>query len=609
MRLSVLFPRTLRSAPAETEVVGHQLLLRAGYVRQLGSGIFSALPLGTRALRRIEAIVREEMDAIGGQEVLLPVVHPAEIWQQSGRWQSVGEELVRFHDRGGRDMVLAMTHEEVITDLAHREITSYRQLPLCLYQSQTKFRDEPRPRAGLIRTREFTMKDAYTLDVDEAGLQLQYGRHYTAYHRIFTRCGLTDLLAVEADPGMMGGTVAHEFMYLSPIGEDVIAVCQGCGDAANRQVARFRKPTPPAEAPAPIERVATPGASTIADLTRLLGIGAEGTAKVVFYTATLATADPGTAAPAPDRSDGPAEVLVMALVRGDMEVEETKLSHLIGADGLRPAEPERIRAVGAEPGYASPVGIRRQGVVVAVDDLVAASPNLVAGANAVDVHLRNVNVGRDFEPDRVGDIAAAQDGAACTRCGAGLRLRRGIEVGNIFQLGTRYSAAMDASYSDAAGALHPIVMGSYGIGIGRILASVAEAHHDDRGLVWPLAIAPFPVHLVRLGGDLPQVAGAATALVDALAARGVEVLDDDRDLAPGVKFADADLLGMPLRVTASPRSLAAGGLELRRRDRDRAVVVPQSEAAAAVRRELEQLADEERARVQSPRYGDRPLPD
>ncbi|HVA21055.1 MAG TPA: proline--tRNA ligase [Candidatus Micrarchaeia archaeon] len=604
MRLSVLFPRSLRGTPAETDVVGHQLLLRAGYVRQLSAGIFSALPLGTRALHRIEAIVREEMDAIGGQEVLLPVVQPAEIWQQSGRWQSVGEEMVRFQDRAGRDMVLAMTHEEVVTDLARREITSYRQLPLCLYQIQTKFRDEPRPRAGLIRTREFAMKDSYTLDVDLLGLQAQYARHFTAYHRIFTRCGLTDLLAVDADPGMMGGTVTHEFMYLSPIGEDILVVCERCDVAANRQVARFAKPTPAAEEPAPLAMVATPGAATIASLTRTLRIGPERTAKVVLFAAALgAPAEPAPAEGAPRAGARTSpEVLVMALVRGDMEVEETKLSNLIGARWLRPAELERIRAAGVEPGYASPVGLRREGMVVAVDDLVAASHNLVAGANQEGFHLRNVNLGRDFEADVVGDIAAAAEGAACPRCGAPLHLRRGVEVGNTFQLGTHFSQPMGATYSDAEGALHPIVMGCYGIGMGRILACVAEAHRDDRGLRLPLAVAPFPVHLVRLGGAHAEVGATADALAAALEADGIEVLDDDRDVAPGVKFADADLLGMPLRVTVSPRSLAAGGVELRRRDGEATEVVAAGEAAATVRDRLAALREEGRTVVQSPEY-------
>jgi len=600
VRLSALFPRSLRSAPAETDVAGHQLLLRAGYVRQLGAGIFSALPLGTRALHRIEAVVREEMDAIGGQEVILPVVHPAEIWQQSGRWQAIGEELVRFRDRGGRDMVLAMTHEEVITDLARREITSYRQLPLCLYQLQTKFRDEPRPRAGLLRTREFVMKDSYTLDTDLAGLAVQYARHYTAYHRIFSRCGLTDLLAVEADPGMMGGTVTHEFMFLTPIGEDVLVVCGHCGLAANRQVARFAKPTPAAEAPGAVERVATPGAATIADLAVSLGIGPERTAKAVFFVAGLPPTDPGGDPTGP----GAREVLVMAVVRGDMEVEETKLANLIGARWLRAADAERIRACGAEPGYASPVGIRRDAVVVAADELIAASPNLVAGANVAGYHLRNVNCGRDYEPDRVGDIAAASDGAPCPRCGSPVRLSRGVELGNIFQLGTRYSEPMGATYGDAQGGLHPIVMGSYGIGIGRILACVAEAHRDERGLRFPLAVAPFPVHLVRLGAASEAVDRTADQLVAELAAAGVGVLDDDRDVAPGVKFADADLLGMPLRVTVSPRSVAAGGAELRRRDATATTVA--SDPAGAVQAALATLRAEAEATVQSPPYPDPP---
>jgi prolyl-tRNA synthetase len=590
MRVSHLFGETLRAAPAEAEVEGHRLLLRAGYVRQLAAGVFSYLPLGHRSMKKIEQIIREEMDAIGGQEITMPVVHPAELWQESGRWHDIGEELVRFKDRAGRDLVLGMTHEEVVADLARREIRSYRQLPVLLYQIQTKFRDEPRPRAGLIRVREFTMKDSYSLDADEAGLERQYRHHYTAYFRIFSRCGLARVIAVRADTGMMGGKLAHEFIFLTDIGEDTVVRCDACGEAANLQVARFRKPEPAPEPPGPLQKVATPGASTIQALAQFLGVPESRTAKVVFFLATVPAEPTGR----PERTR---QVLVMALVRGDMEVNETKLSNAIRARRLRPATPEEIRATGAEPGFASPIGVDRSAMLVVVDDLVARSPNLVSGANEPDYHYLNVNAGRDYQPDVVADIATAFAGAGCPRCGAPLRLARGVEVGNIFQLGTRYSEALGATYLDATGQARPIVMGSYGIGVGRLLACVAEAHHDERGLKLPVTVAPYEVHLVRLGREERDVESQADELYRALQAAGLEVLYDDREASPGVKFADADLIGLPLRVTVSPRSLAAGGIELKRRDQEQPRIVPHEDAITAVHEAVQQLKLEAAARV------------
>ncbi len=595
MRMSRLFGETLRAAPAEAEVESHRLLLRAGYVRQLGAGIFSYLPLGHRAMKKIERIIREEMDAIGGQELTMPMVHPAELWQESGRWYELGEELVRLKDRAGRDLVLGMTHEEVVADLARREIHSYRQLPVLVYQIQTKFRDEPRPRAGLIRVREFTMKDSYSLDADEAGLERQYRNHYTAYFRIFSRCGLHDILAVHADAGMMGEMLAHEFIFLTDIGEDTLARCEACGEAANLQVARFRKPEPVSEPPGPLQKVATPGASTIQALAQYLGVPESRTAKVVFFTATVS-------AEAPGQPGGTRQVLVMALVRGDMEVNETKLSNAIQARRLRPATPEEIRATGAEPGFASPIGVDRSAMLVVVDDLVARSPNLVSGANEPDYHYLNVNAGRDYQPDVVADIATAFAGAGCPRCGAPLRLARGVTVGNIVKLGTRYSEALGATYLDAAGQTRPIVMGSYGIGVGRLLACVAEAHHDERGLKLPVTVAPYEVHLVRLGREEQDVESQADELYRALQAAGLEVLYDDREASAGVKFADADLIGLPLRVTISPRSLAAGGIELKQRDRDAVRVVPHEDAISAVHEAVQQLKLEAAARVMDVPY-------
>ncbi len=579
MRLSGLFGETLRAAPADVEVESHRLLLRGGFVRALAAGIFSYLPLGVRVLRKIEAVIREEMEAIGGQEIIMPVVHPAELWQRSGRWYDIDQELVRFTDRAERDMVLAMTHEEVVADLARSEVRSYRNLPRLVYQIQTKFRDDPRPRAGLIRVREFTMKDSYSLDADAAGLEEQYRNHYRAYVRIFQRVGLADVIAVAADPGMMGGRMAHEFMYLAEIGEDTLVLCDHCGYAANRQAAHFRKPTPPVEPGRPVEKVATPGADTIATLARFLDVPESRTAKVVFFTAQVAGASVRESR----------EVLVMGLVRGDMSLHEAKLANAVKARTLRPATVPEIRAAGAVPGFASPIGVDRGSMRVVVDDLLAVSPNLVSGANEEGYHLRNVNVGRDFVPDVVADIADVFEGAPCPHCGMPLRLARGVEVGNIFQLGTRYAEALGATYLDAEGRTRPIFMGSYGIGVDRLMACVAEAHHDERGLRWPITVAPYGVHLVLLAGREADVRTKADALYDESSQAGLEVLYDDRDASAGVKFADADLIGVPLRLTVSGRSLQQGGVEVKRRDRDEVQVIPLAEAVPAARAELNRL--------------------
>ena len=560
MRMSKLFSRTLRETPAEAEIPSHQLLLRAGFIRQLAAGIFSYLPLAKRSLTKIENIIRQEMDAIGGQEVSMPVVHPAEIWKETGRWYEIDAEMGRFQDRSGRDMVLAMTHEEVVADLVRGEVHSYRQLPLMIYHVQTKWRDDPRPRAGLIRVREFTMKDSYSLDADFEGLDVQYRAHYQAYFNIFHRCGLP-VIAVKSDVGMMGGKLAHEFMYLAPVGEDTLMLCEGCGYSANRQVAVFQKPILPYEEPLPVEEVATPEMKTIADLAEFLNIPESQTAKAVFLIATI-----------PEGEDT-REQFVFAVLRGDMELNENKLVNAIKAQALRPAMEDEIIAVGAVPGYASPLGL--EDVLVVVDDIIPDSPNLVAGANQEGYHLRNVNYGRDYQADIVVDIAAAQDGDACPNCGAKMKAQRGIEVGNIFKLGTRYSEAMGAEFLDADGESKPVVMGSYGIGSGRTLACVAEEYHDDDGLVLPVSVAPYQVHLVLLTGKGDEEpSDVAERLYLDLQAAGVEVLFDDRQESPGVKFNDADLIGLPIRVTVSQRSLKAGGVEFKRRDQaDRRVIL------------------------------------
>ena len=443
MRMSKLFFQTLREVPTEAEVISHQLMLRAGLVRQVAAGIFDYLPLGLRVKHKIEQIMREEMDAIDGQEVTMPVVQPAELWQRSGRWYEIGDDMARLKDRNGRDYCLGMTHEEVITELVARTVNSYRQLPFMLYQIQTKFRDEPRPRAGLIRVREFTMKDAYSFHTDFADLDAYYPKVYQAYFNIFRRCGL-DVMAVESDTGMMGGTMAHEFMAVTPIGEDTLLLCDACGYTANRQIATFVKPTPDAEAALPLAEVATPGTATIAALAAFLDIPESRTAKAIFMVAEI------------EGEDGKfSEQFVFAVVRGDMELNETKLTNAVKAQRLRPATADEISAIGAEPGYGSPIGIDRSKVMLVVDDLVAASPNLVAGANKDGCHFTNVNYGRDYPAaDLVTDMVAAGDGHGCPVCGP-LRSVRGVEVGNIFKLGTKYSVAMGATYLDENGARGP----------------------------------------------------------------------------------------------------------------------------------------------------------
>jgi prolyl-tRNA synthetase len=547
MRLSHLFFTTLRDDPSEAEMPSHRLLLRAGYVRQLGAGIYSLLPLGFRVNQRVEQVIREELNAIGGQEMEMPVVHPADLWRETGRYDAIGPEMARFKDRGDRDMVLAMTHEEVVADLLRDIVRSYRQLPFIVYHFQTKFRDEPRSRGGLVRVREFVMKDSYSCDRDEAGLDAAYWAHHRAYTRIFERLGLK-AIPVSSDPGMMGGSLAHEFMSLNPAGEDVLVLCEACGYAANRQVAPTVADEPTAEAPLPVEEIATPDTTTIDALARLLDVPTSRTAKAVFMVT----------------GDGR---FVVAIVRGDYDLNETKLVNAIKATGgLRPAQVEEITARGMQPGYGSPIGARD--AVVVVDELVAKSPNLVAGANRPGYHLRNTNPGRDYAPDVVADISNVREGDHCPNGDGTVILRNGIEVGNIFKLGTKYTEALGAEYLGEDGERHPIVMGSYGIGLGRNVACIVEDHHDEKGIVWPAEVAPYPAHLVTLGANKdPRVTEVAERLHQLAADAGParEILYDDRVESPGVKFADADLLGMPWILTVSPRSLEAGGIEVKDR--------------------------------------------
>ncbi|MBU0704546.1 MAG: proline--tRNA ligase [Chloroflexi bacterium] len=585
MRMSELFGQTLRQPPAGTQIASHQLLVQAGFIRQLGAGIFSYLHLARRSMTKIENILRDEMNAIGGQEITMPVIHPADVWKETGRWYQIGSEMGRFYDKNDHDMVLAMTHEEVIADLVRTEIHSHKQLPRLLYHIQTKWRDDPRPRAGLIRVREFTMKDSYSLDTDWEGLDTQYRAHYQAYFDIFHRCGLS-VATVKSDVGMMGGKLAHEFMYLTPIGEDTLIICDECEYMANRQIAKFKKPVPVKENPKPIDKVATPGITTIKELAEFLNVPDSKTAKAVFRIATATEGQEDV------------EKFLFAIVRGDMDVNETKLTNAVGAKSLRPARDDEIQAVGAVPGYASPIGIK--GVVVIVDDLIPDSPNLVAGANEEGYHLLNVNYGRDYLADVVEDIVMAEDGYACPDCGAAMHSSKGVEVGNIFKLGSRYSESMGCTFSDKDGQDKPVIMGSYGIGVGRLLACVAEEYHDEQGIIWPISVAPYHVYLVALPGGEE----AAEQLYADLQSANVEVLYDDREERAGVKFNDADLIGIPIRLTVSKRSLEAGGVELKLRRSSERTVIPKDEMLSRITDQIEALEAEIAGRVVAVVYND-----
>jgi prolyl-tRNA synthetase len=580
MRMSGLFGRTLREAPADAEMISHQLLLRAGMIRLLGAGIYTLMPLGWRVQFKLQDIMRQEMNAVGGQELLMPVVHPAEVWQASGRWDVVDETLLRFRDRTGHDMVLAMTHEEVIADLLGREIDSYRRLPAMVYHIQTKFRDERRPRGGLIRVREFVMKDAYSLHADAGDLEAFYPKMLRAYQSIFARCDIEPLM-VEADSGMMGGSASHEFMLLNERGEDDVVTCDSCSYAANAEHATFGKAEQPRTPLQPLAEVATPGCTTIQEVAQFIGVPASQTLKAVFFS-----------------TEGQEPQLIFALIRGDLEVNEAKLSRAVGGRALRRATDQEIRAAGAVPGYASPLAVRAGQALVIADDSIYLGNNFVAGANREGYHVTGVNPGRDFEPDTVADIALARPGDRCPRCGTTappsgspgttgrLQIKRGIELGHCFKLGTRYTLPANITYLDTDGQEQHIVMGSYGIGIGRLLAAVVETHHDEHGIRWPVAVAPYTIHLVSLVRTQEQTA-QADALYETLARAGLEVLYDDRaELSAGVKFNDADLIGCPLRLTFSQRNLQRGSIEAKLRTSDTREMVPLDGIVAYARERL-----------------------
>ncbi|WP_426450162.1 proline--tRNA ligase [Paenibacillus sp. S-38] len=560
MKQSTLFLPTLREVPAEAETASHRLMLRAGLIRPLAAGIYSYLPLGRKVLRKVEELIRREMEEAGAQEVLLPAMQPAELWRESGRYAVYGPELIRLTDRHGREFALGPTHEEVITTLVRDEIGSYRRLPLTLYQIQTKFRDERRPRFGLLRGREFLMKDAYSFDTDEAGLDLTYWRMEEAYHRIMKGCGLR-YRAVEADSGSIGGEGGtHEFMALAAIGEDTVISCTACDYAANLEKAEAAWTAPEApvrEVPA-AERWHTPGVRTIAELTERLGDEANHLLKTLIYLA-----------------DGqPAAVVV----RGIHEVNEAKVRAALGAEVLELADAETTqRVTGAPVGFAGPVGLQ---VPLLVDREAAALAEGITGANEADWHLRHVVPGRDFTLERAGDYRNVREDDACPRCGGALEGHRGIEVGHVFKLGTKYSAKLGAVFTDETGEERPMIMGCYGIGVSRILSAVVEQHHDEQGIVWPQGLAPFDVHLIPLAQEGAS-AELASRLYAGLRSKGADVLLDDRAERPGVKFKDADLIGLPVRIVIG-RDAAEGLVEYKERCSKDAVKLTVEEAMERV---------------------------
>lgn len=534
MRLSKAYFRTLRETPAEAEISSHILLMRAGMIRKLASGIYGFLPLGWRSLGKIEQIVREEMDAKGGQEILMSAVQPAELWQESGRWYGYGPELWRIKDRNGRDFCLGPTHEEIFTDIVRNDINSYRQLPLNLYQIQTKYRDEARPRFGLLRTREFIMKDSYSFDKDADGLEKSYMDMYDAYEKIFTRCGL-EFRPVEADNGAIGGSKSHEFTALSAVGESEIVYCESCDMAATSERATCVDDPASDAAMYEPEKVYTPGTKTIEDVAAYLGLDTKQTMKALLFVVHGESGEDEYAA---------------AFVRGDRALNMTKLVNALGIPehAIEFADEERMSsATGCVGGFTGPTGLHDCKIIV--DSELVGMKNLCAGACEVDHHIKNINYGRDYKGDIVCDLKLIKEGYACPVCGAPVKFARGIEVGQVFKLGTKYSESMGAYYKDEAMQDHPMVMGCYGIGVSRTLAAVVEQYHDENGIIWPMAVAPYHVIITLVSTEDEAQVRVAEELYEGLLAAGVEVLLDDRKERPGVKFKDADLLGIPVRIT------------------------------------------------------------
>jgi prolyl-tRNA synthetase len=578
MRMSRLFTTTLREVPHDIDSISQELLVRGGFIRQLTSGVYSFLPLGTRVISKISAIVREEMDRVGGQEVILPILQPKDIWDIApanggpSRYETV-DVLFKLQDRRGRDMLLGPTHEEVVTTLAAEFIRSYRDLPRLIYQIQTKFRDEPRPRGALLRVREFIMKDLYSFDADFDGLDASYRTMSQAYQRIFKRCGV-EFVVIHADSGAIGGKASQEFIAVTGAGEDDAMICDSCGYAANREKAEFVRPELANEPEGSLEDVYTPNCSSIDDLTAFLNIPAAKTIKSVCY--------------------GAGSRLILAVVRGDLEINEIKLSNTlysqeINAAALHVATPEELGQHGIVAGYTSPMG-KDSSVLIIADTSLQSGNNFVTGANRANFHIKNANYPRDFRVDVWEDIAQAFDGAICTHCGGTLHPVRGCEIGHIFKPGTMYSERLGATFLDADGIVRPIMMGSYGIGIGRIMAVVVEQSHDEKGIIWPFSIAPYHVALLGLDLDKPEIRQVAEQLYTDLTAAGVEVLFDDRAETAGVKFNDADLLGLPLRVVVSKRALKNGGLEFKLRSQKESRIVTIEDAVLIIQREIQGTA-------------------
>ncbi len=573
MRWTKTFIPTLREAPSEAESPSHRLMVRAGLIRQLSAGSYSYLPLGYRALRKAEALVREEMDRAGAIELFMPSLHPPDLWQETGRFQAFGDTLMKVTDRKGAVNVLGPTHEEVVTHLVRSDIKSYRQFPdsITLYQIQGKFRDEPRPRHGIIRTREFLMKDAYSFDADEKGMNRSYQAMYDAYLRIYARAELK-FLPVEADTGLMGGDVSHEFMAVSPFGEDSVVTCDSCAYAANKEKAECSAAAGGFSGVEtcellPLQEVQTPGMTTIDQVSQYLKVPPRLLVKTLIF-----------------RTEGG---FLAALVRGDHEVNESKLRRAAQAETLQMASPEEIlRETGGPLGFSGPAGLKMR---VVADFSVSALANFVTGANRKDTHFVHVNLNRDFQPSKMADLRMAVPGDPCPRCGKGkLGLTHGIEVGHVFKLGTRYAKKMGCTFQDAQGQLQPMVMGCYGIGVNRIVAAAVENHHDEAGILWPRELAPYQVQIVTIEpkGSKMQISEAGHDLTGKLAAAGLEVLWDDRDAAPGVKFADADLIGLPVRVTIGKRTAESGTVDVRARNKKDQKSVPIEKALEAVKDEL-----------------------
>lgn len=563
MRYRHSFIPTLRQDPTEAEVVSHRLLMRAGMIRQVARGIYDFLPLGLRVVRKVETIVREEMNRAGAQEILMPSVCPAELWQESGRWERYGKELLRIKDRHDREFCLGPTHEEVVTDIVRREIRSYRDLPLNLYQIQSKFRDEVRPRFGLMRGREFIMKDAYSFHVDFADCQREYQNMYAAYQRIFDRCGLT-YRPVEADTGAIGGTLSHEFQVLADSGEDAIVSCNQCNYAANVEKAELPAVAMPHSALGSqhLDKVHTPDQRTIEEVSAFLGEAPDRFVKTLIYVT-----DTGA--------------VIAALVRGDHELSEAKLKTALGCQWVAMADEDTVvQATGAPIGFAGPLGVK---ATVISDWALKGATRLVCGANERDYHLTGLDQERDFSSVRFADLRQARAGDGCPRCQSGVfTAHRGIEVGQTFYLGTKYSTALNATYLDAQGQQHPLEMGCYGIGITRTVAAAIEQHHDDNGIIWPMPLAPVTVAIVPVNWNDQAIRQTAEDLYAKFLAAGTDVLLDDRDERPGVKFKDADLLGIPLRVTIGSKTLARGMVELKPRTQPQAEEVALDQIVGSV---------------------------